>query len=388
MKFGMNFLPWRQPKLIEGEGSVCRLAAYIKSKGQKSLLIVTDKTLMGLGLLDGFIKCLENEGLAHHIFDEVVPNPTIMDVEAGLVMYKENNCDAIVAFGGGSVMDCAKVIGARVVKPKKSVKKMKGLFKVLKKLPPLYAVPTTAGTGSETTVAAVITDSETLEKFPMMDLSLVPDYAVLDPDLTVGLPPHITATTGMDTLTHAVEAFIGRGGTKSTDKNAREAAKLVFTYLKRAYDYRQDKEARLKMLEAAYKGGAAFTRAYVGYVHAIAHVMGGLYGTPHGLANAVILPHVLEKYGESVRDKLAQLADVVFCAYPDDTAEVKARRFIESVRVLNTSMQIPDKLKDLKREDFDRIATQALKEANPLYPVPEIWGKAEILEVLEELIAE
>ena len=290
MKVASVVIPFPVPALLTGAGSVKNLAENIKARGLKNVLVVTDKVLMKLKVPDGLLESLEQKGIKYTIFDEVQPNPTIENVEEGKKTYTANKCDGIIGFGGGSSIDCAKIIGARVSNPYFSVRRMKGLFKVFLPIPPFFCVPTTAGTGSETTVAAVITDAQTHEKFAINDLKLIPKIAVLDPELMVGLPPHITSTTGMDALTHAVEAYIGLNGSSFTDENAENATKLIFENLEKAYKDGTDLEARNNMALASFYAGSAFTRAYVGYVHAIAHNMGGLYGVPHGLANAIILP--------------------------------------------------------------------------------------------------
>lgn len=259
---------------------------------------------------------MEKAGVEYHVYDGVQPNPTIDNIEDAYKMYRDNHCEGFVAFGGGSSMDCAKIAAARVVRPNKSVPKMRGLLKIMKKLPPFFAVPTTAGTGSETTLAAVISDPRTHEKYPINDPVLIPRYAVLDAELTVGLPKSITSTTGMDALTHAVEAYIGHSNTKDTADKARKAVRMIFDNLQVAYEDGHNIEARSNMLLASYYAGVAFTRAYVGYVHAIAHNLGGMYGVAHGLANAVILPYVLEYYGESAHKRLAELADLTGITQP------------------------------------------------------------------------
>ena len=308
----MWLLPWKQNKgTLSGAGSVKQLPAFLKEKGFKSILIVTDGGLFKLGMADPILAACEAEGMKGCVYHDVVPNPTIGNIEDGLKMYRNNACDVIVALGGGSAMDCAKGIAARVARPKKTIPQMKGVLKVMKKLPPLVAIPTTSGTGSEATLAAVISNPETHEKYPINDPVLIPRYVVMDPELTKSLPQHITSTTGIDALTHAVEAYIGGENTPQTKKDAVEAITLINQYLKKAYDDGSDLEARNKMQQAAYLAGKAFTRAYVGYVHAVAHTLGGEYGVPHGLANAVILPYVLKAYGKSAHKKLAQLADVV-----------------------------------------------------------------------------
>lgn len=376
------FLPYRVPELLSGEGSIRKLPEFIKSKGIDSVLVVTDNGLYSLGMLDGMFEEMDKIGLRYTLFKDVVPNPTIDNIEAGIALYKEGNCKGIVAFGGGSPMDCAKGIGARIARPNKPVSKMKGVLKVLKKIPPFFAVPTTAGTGSEATLAAVITDSKTHDKYAINDPVLIPHYAVLDPELTVKLPKHITSTTGMDALTHAVEAYIGRSNNKLTSDLSEKATKLIFENITKAYDNGEDIEARQNMQLAAYYAGIAFARAYVGYVHAIAHSLGGQYGVPHGLANSVILPYVLDYFGESAYPRLARLAEIVGIDGKDD--EEKAKGFIAGIRKLNEHMNIPAyiKAKDggdlIKDEDIPVMVERAYKEANPLYPVPKFMGREEL----------
>ena len=252
----MFFLNWRVPEQISGEGSLAKLPAFAKDHGWKSALLVTDQGLMSLGMAQPIIDGFKAEGMNIVVYDKVVPNPTITNIEEGLKLYHDNKCDVIIALGGGSPMDCAKGIGARVARPDKPIPKMKGILRVLKQLPPLVAIPTTSGTGSEATLAAVISNPDTHEKYPINDPVLIPRYAVMDPLLTVGLPKHITSTTGMDALTHAVEAYIGSENTSATKKNAIAATQLIFKYLKRAYDDGQDKEARNKMQEASLLAGS------------------------------------------------------------------------------------------------------------------------------------
>lgn len=385
MKFAVNFLDWTPPQVIKGAGCIKELPALVKSHGVNNVLVVTDKGLMGLHLLDSLFEGLEKEGVKYSVFDGVQPNPTIYNIEDALKMYKENNCEGFIAFGGGSPMDCAKVTAARVVCPKKSPSDMRGVLKILKKLPPFYAVPTTAGTGSECTIAAVISNPDTHEKNSIMDPVLRPKYAILDPELTAGLPKHITSTTGMDALTHAVEAYIGHSNTKQTEKDALIATKLVFENIEKAYNDGKDLEARENMLVGSFHAGLAFTRAYVGYVHAIAHNLGGMYGIPHGLANAVILPYVLDYFGETAYKRLAELADVAGVSGPAQSDREKAKRFIAAIRDLNEKMDIPDKFEQIKDEDIPLIAERALKEGNPLYPVPKIMNQAECEALIKKL---
>ena len=387
LKFAMHFMNWSEPELLEGEGAVLKLPAFIKNKGITNVLVVTDKGLMNLHLLDPLFKELEKQEMKYVVYDGVQPNPTIPNIEACKDMYLENGCQGIIAFGGGSPMDCAKAAAARVVKPKKSVRKMRGYLKVNKKLPPFFAVPTTAGTGSETTLAAVVTDPTTHEKNAICDPCLRPKYAVLDPSLTIGLPPHITSTTGMDALTHAVEAYIGKSNVKSTIRYAEKATKLIHDNLERAYNNGKDIEARNNMLKASFYAGAAFTRAFVGYVHAIAHNLGGMYGTPHGLANAVILPYVLEWYGPATYPRLAKLADLIGITKEEMSIEEKGKSFIAEIRRMNQAMNIPEKFDFIKEEDINILVKRALKEGNPGYPVPKIMNAKDCETVIRSLIA-
>ncbi|MEG1523598.1 MAG: iron-containing alcohol dehydrogenase [Clostridia bacterium] len=374
---------WRQPELLKGAGMVRQLPAFVLSKGIQKVLIITDGVLSKLGLLNGMLEVCKKIGLDYVIFDGVEPNPSIDNIEQARKLYVGSGCQGIIAFGGGSSMDCAKAAGARVVKPNQSIGQMGGVFRVLKKLPPLFAVPTTAGTGSETTLAAVVTDRSTHHKYAIQDLCLIPRYAVLDPELTVGLPPHITSTTGADALCHAVEAYTNRFAPQYTDRLAEKAVRLIFDNLETAYHDGTNLEAREHMLVASYYAGAAFTRACVGNVHAIAHTLGGLYGTPHGLANAVILPYVLEDYGSAVYQKLARLAEIIDLPGNDD--EEKAKAFIREIRRMNQDMNIVDKLNCIQQHDIPQMIQWAMQEANPLYPVPVIWGPQEFARIIERI---
>lgn len=384
---GTLFLDWTRPELLKGAGAVKKLPEAIKERGLKQVLVVTDKGLMSLKLLDGLFEALEENGIRYVVFDGVQPNPTIDNIEDAVEIYKENNCEGIVAFGGGSPMDCAKACGARLARPDKTIPQMRGILKVNKKLPPLFAVPTTAGTGSETTIAAVVSNPITHEKNAINDNHLIPKVAVLDPELTVGLPKHITSTTGMDALTHAVEAYIGKSNTPTTKRCAEKATRMIFDNIFTAYENGKDLDARMNMLEASFLAGVAFTRAYVGYVHAIAHNLGGHYGIPHGLANAVILPYVLDYYGATAYKKLAKLADIAGLETVGMNKEQKAKLFIAKIREMNEIMGIPSKFEQIKEDDIPVIVERALKEGNPLYPVPKIMTKEDCEKVIRQLMA-
>ena len=384
-RVAMCIFDWSEPTLLEGPGAIRKLPEFIKSKGLSKVLIVTDKGLMGIHLLDSLFEELDKTGVEYVVYDGTQPNPSIENIEDARQLYVDNNCQGVIAFGGGSPMDCAKAAAARVTNPKIPVRKMRGVLKLHHKLPPFFAVPTTAGTGSETTLAAVVTDTATHEKNAINDIRLKPRFAVLDPELTVGLPPHITSTTGMDALTHAVEAYIGKSNVKSTEAYAEKATKMIFENIEKAYNDGKDIVARDNMLKASFYAGQAFTRAYVGYVHAIAHNLGGQYGVPHGLANAVILPYVLEYYGETAHKRLARLATIAGVK-TDGSDKEKAEAFIEAIKTLNKNMNIPDGFDMVQEKDIPVIVERALKEGNPLYPVPKIMDKADCEAVIRRMM--
>lgn len=374
-KIAIPFLPYRKPRQLDSNEELVHI---LNRKNISCVMIITDASVRSLGLTKGLEQCLNNEKISYVIYDKTVANPTTVNVEEARNLYLEKKCKALIGFGGGSSIDCAKAVGARIVKPKKSLAKMEGLLRICKRLPLLIAIPTTAGTGSETTLAAVITDAKTRHKYPINDFSLIPHYAVLDPEVTRTLPPSLTATTGMDALTHAVEAYIGGSTTKETRQNALKAVSLIFTYLKPAYRDGNNLKARKKMLYASFLAGAAFTKSYVGYVHAVAHSLGGKYNTPHGLANAVLLPHVLEAYGKSAYKKLHELGICAGVCDIEDSHQVGAERFIEAIKQLKIDLNIPDYIEGIQEKDIKELAKYADKEGNPLYPVPKLMSAKEL----------
>lgn len=379
----LPILPYRQPKLLE---HLREIAPLLQGKGISSVLLVADAGVRTLGLTAALEESLEDARIACAVYEQRTPNPTIANVEEARALYAAGHAQAIIAVGGGSAMDCAKIAGARIARPNKPVQKMRGLLHVLRKTPLMIAVPTTAGTGSETTLAAVITDSETRHKYPINDFVLIPDYAVLDAELTLGLPPQITATTGMDALTHAVEAYIGRSTTRLTRAMAEEAVALIAENLQTAYRDGGNLAARQHMLRAAYCAGIAFTRSYVGYVHAIAHSLGGQYGLAHGLVNAVILPHMLRRYGTSCTAKLARLAIRAGLVPPDTQEAEAAERFIAWIESMNASFALPTGFSQIREEDIPQMARHADAEGNPLYPVPVLMDAKELETVYRELM--
>lgn len=385
-------LPWRVPEQISGEGSLKKLAAFAKSKGFKSGLLVTDSVLFGLGMAQPIIDGFKAEGLKLTVFDKVVPNPTIQNIEEGLQLYKDNDCDVIIALGGGSSMDCAKGIGARVARPKKSIPQMKGVLKVMKKLPPLVAIPTTSGTGSEVTSFSVITDKKNGNiKYPLADYSLTPDVAIIDPQFTWSMPKSIVADTGLDVLTHAIEAYVSTMANDYTDGLALHAIEMVFTYLEKSYN--GDRLAREKMHNASCIAGMAFTNAFLGLNHSMAHKLGGEYHIPHGRANAILLPYVIKynatkptkfasfpKYKEYVADeryaKIARRVGLCSAKAPTQEAVDSLISAIEDLmrateRPLSISAcgiseaEFMSKVEELSYKAFEDQCTTA----NPVYPL-------------------
>ncbi len=374
-RVALPFLPYREPEIIN---SCAELGKVFKKENIQSVLIVTDKGIVNNGLVSPIEEVLKESHMQYKVYDKTQPNPTVHNVEEALAVYRENNCNGLIAIGGGSSMDCAKAVGARVAYPKRTIGQMKGVMRILRRLPTLIAIPTTAGTGSEVTPVSIVTDSEKYHKYALMSFPLIPHYAVLDAKLTYSLPPHLTATTGMDALTHAVEAYIGRSTTKETRRLALDATTLVFENVKPVYDDGKNHLARANMLHAAYKAGIAFSKSYVGYIHAIAHSLGGQYGTPHGLANTIIMPYILEAYGKRVYRKLHKLGMVAGVCSDKESHKEGAEKFIDAVKKLNKEMGIPDKIEGIRKEDIPIMAKHAEKEANPLYPVPKLMTKKEL----------
>ena len=374
-KFALPLLPYRNPKII---GSVKGIPEVLEKRGYNNVLIITDAGIRSLGLTERLEQTLRRNCISYQIYDKTVANPTTVNVDEALHMYLDNDCQAIIGFGGGSSMDCAKATAARIAKPHQSLAQMKGILKVHKKLPLLIAIPTTAGTGSETTLAAVITDAKTRHKYAINDFPLIPRYAVLDPKVTLSLPPFITATTGMDALTHAVEAYIGNSTTPGTRKNALDAVQLIFENLDTAYTDGNNIEARRNMLRASYFAGCAFTKSYVGYVHAVAHSLGGKYNVPHGLANAVILPMVLETYGDSITHKLRNLSLAAGLCDNQEDDKTATRMFIDAVKDMKKRFGIGDYIPEIQETDIPELSHYADKEANPLYPVPVLMDASEL----------
>ncbi len=384
LKIGNCCMGYRMPEYLEGPGKIRELGTFLREKKINDVLVVTGTGMVRRGQVQPMLEGFQQTGIRYHVIAFEHPDPTSLDVEQGFRAYREQNCRAIVALGGGSRIDCAKAIAARAAHPGKSVAQLQGLMKVHKPIVPLVAIPTTAGAGSETTVAAVITDAQTHRKAAINDPFLIPRYAVLDPELTVDLPPYTTATTGMDALAHAVESYTNHTyNTKLENRLAKEAVRLIHDNLLTAYTHGDDLQARQNMQRAAFYAGRAFTRGCVGYVHAIGHTLGGLYGVSHGLAMAVLLPHVMRAYGTAAQKRLAELAAV--CGIPGNTDAQLAEGFLRWMEQTNAAMGIPKGFDMIRDEDIDQMITWAKKEANPLYPVPVVWGREALRRVIESI---
>lgn len=384
-RLAIPILPYREPDL---HYSIDEMSGIIHSRGFRKVLIVTDKGLVKAGISGMLEEKLQSAGITYAVYDETVPNPTTRNVEEARQLYLSSGAQAIIALGGGSAMDCAKAAACRIARPRTPIRLMKGVLKIWVRLPLLIAIPTTAGTGSETTLAAVITDEKEHRKYAIMDFPLIPRIAVLDYRVTTGLPPHITAATGMDALVHAVEAFIGRSTTAYTRRMAIEAVSLIRQHLYDAYLDGSSSEARKAMLRAAFCAGAAFSQSYVGYIHCVAHTLGGMYGTPHGLANAVLMPIVLKEYGQAAHHRLALLARESGVVPEGMSDSETADAFIRWIEEMNSRMQIPARLDCIREEDIPRMATFAEQEGNPLYPVPVLWTKEQLEKIYRLAMSE
>lgn len=380
-KLALPILPYRDPKIID---KISSIKDVIKENKKQKPIIVTDKTISKLGLANDLFKSLDEANISYVVYDNVVANPTTDNVNEALSLYKNSGCDSIIAFGGGAPIDCAKALGALVVNPKKDLSKLKGILHVRKKIPMLIACPSTAGTGSETTLAAVIVDSKTRHKYAINDFPLIPSYACLDESVCMTLPDAVVAQTGMDALTHAIESYIGRSGNKKTREDALEAINLIFDNLLVSYKDKT-RESRKNMLIASHKAGRSFSKAYVGYVHALAHALGGKYNTAHGLANAVILPIVLREYGRSIYKKMKRIAIYLGYATKSTDAKEACNLIINKIEEYNRILNIPVHLQGIKDEDIKMMVDYAYHEANPLYPVPALWSKKKLAQMYKKI---
>jgi len=381
-----RYIPIPQPTLLVGPGASGRLGQAVAGFGHRKILIVTDSIISKLGLLKGLTDALTAGGAQFVVFDEITADAPIPLIEKGIEFFDEHRCDAIVAFGGGSSMDASKAIAVAAANPGKRLRQLAGYFKGLRNPVRIYAVPTTAGTGSEVTVAAVISDPEREKKLVIVDPRMVPKMAALDPALMTGLPPHITAATGIDALTHAIEAFVGNWTTPYSDGMALSAVGLIFENLRTCYTDGKNLQAREKMALASTYAGFAFTRANVGYVHAIAHQFGGKYHTPHGLANAIMLPLVLKFSAPVITKRLALLAVRARLGEEGEPDAVLAKKFLDGVDQLNRDLGIPTTLDALQEADVPELAKAACHEAHTGYPVPRYMTQKECENLIRQAL--
>lgn len=384
LTLGCKFFTFREAVPVTGRGCRREIPGVLKKLGVKKVLVVTGRHV-GKSIAPEIIENIRLSGLEAVHYSEVTANPTTTTVYEIKDMYMKEGCDGFLAIGGGSPIDAAKAAACLCARPRATLNDLAGLLKIMKNIPPFVAVPTTSGTGSETTMAAVVTDAETHHKYAIMDPHIIPDYAVMDPELVVGLPQKTTSATGMDALCHAVESYVSvMNKPEKSRRYAEEATVLIFRYLERAYNDGSDMEAREKLMEAAYKAGWSFGRTGVGNVHAIAHTLGGLYNTAHGLANAVILPIVLEDYGKAVYKPLARLAELAGIK-TDGSDEEKAKAFIAEIYAMNKRMDMPEGFAFIEEKDIPQMCAYACSEANPTYPVPVIYDKPHFEKLIREI---
>lgn len=374
---------YMQPKMVKGEHALLDLVDVLKEKHLTHYMIVTTPGFIKRGTLQSFFEALTQNDIQYSIFHDVKPDPEISDVEKLKEMFIKDGCQALIAIGGGSAIDCSKAALACVQMKNLDVKTVLHTGRVSKQLPLLIAVPTTAGTGSEVTAGAVITDPIKKRKYALSHLFLIPKYAVLDASLLTSLPAKMTAYSGMDALTHAIEAYINCFNNRKTNEYALCAIKSIFQYLVPSFEDGLNMQYRLELLEASYNAGVAISNNYVGYVHAIAHGIGGMYHLQHGMINAIILPIVLEEYGGVVVGKLAKIADVV--GITGATDQDKSKQFIQKLQDLNQIFSIPTSIPEIQEEDIHYLATGAEKEGNPTYPTPVTWNVAQFEKVIRKI---
>jgi alcohol dehydrogenase len=356
------FMP---PVTILGVKCLEDIADYVKPMGFKKALIVTDKVLVEIKLIQKITAVLDKINVGYAIYDGTQPNPTVSNVNAGLKMLKDNNCDFVISFGGGSPHDCAKGIALVAVNGGK-IEDYEGINKSAKPQMPLIAVNTTSGTASQMTRFCIITDESRHIKMAIVDWHTPPVNAVDDAELMIAMPKGLTAATGMDALTHAVEAYVSTIANPVTDSAALKAIELISDYLRRAVKDGNDIEAREMMTYAEYLAGVAFNNASLGYVHAMAHQLGGFYDLPHGVCNAILLPAVQDYNAKVVPHRFVAIAEAMGQHVDGLCPKVAAEKAIAAIRALSADIGIPAGLKELKgfdAKDIPTLATNALKDA-------------------------
>ena len=382
----LRLLPRNAPVVYKGVNSALVMCEQVAILGFTRVIIVTDNFLGGSGILDGIKSTLADTNVEFVVYDGVLPDPSFDQVQEGEALLRTEKCQAVIAVGGGSVLDAAKMMAMLHTNPG-PLEKFDGIQKCKKPGLPLFAVPTTAGTGSEITLAAIITDPVSHKKIPVVDSKMIPGYVALDAEIMKGMPPGITAATGMDALTHAVESYLSKASNEATEIQARAAIRLIFKYLVKAYHDGGDMAARDGMALASFYAGAAFGKTSVGYVHGIAHQLGRVCGTPHGNANAMVLPEVLAAYGDCVHQRLADLARLVNLGETGSSSSQLAGLFIQAIIDMRQEMDLPLQPQDLKLQDVPGIVEEALTEAGALYPVPRYMSADEVRNIVNGLLA-
>lgn len=349
---------------LMGVGAAKEITNQVKTLGGKKALLVTDIGLVNAGIAGQITELVESAGVKAILYDKVQPNPTDKNVGDGIKVYQGNSCDMIISLGGGSSHDCAKGIGI-VATNGGNIRDYEGIDKSTKPMPPFIAVNTTAGTGSEMTRFCIITDTDRHVKMAIVDWRVTPNVAINDPVLMVGMPPALTAATGMDALTHAVEAYVSTIATPVTDSAALMAIELISDNLRNAVANGQNMVARDNMAYAEFLAGMAFNNASLGYVHAMAHQLGGFYDLPHGVCNAILLPHVESYNIISNPQRFADIARAMGENLEGLSVREAADVAIEAIQTLSNDVGIPSGLKELgvKEQDFEVMAQNAMKDA-------------------------
>ena len=381
IKAAMTLLPAPRPTVFSGEGAALKLCQAMATFGHKNVLIVSDKILNNLGVLKPLEARFNELGVKVAIFDGVLPDPTMSITEACLQHYKTAHCDSVLAVGGGSSIDVAKVV-ALAASTQKTPQQLVGILKGRKASSPLYAIPTTAGTGSEVTVGAVISDDQTHQKNLILDPNVVPRIVALDSGIMSGMPPKVTAETGMDALTHAVEAYVSEIATNESDLYARAAVKLIFENLRIVYTEPKNLVAREAMALASHYGGLALNQGGLGYVHGIAHQLGSYYGLPHGLSNAIVMPHVLAFSRPVIDNKLADLARFAGLVTQETSTAIAAQAFMTELQKLMDDVKIKAVVPKMNEQDFDDIMQGAFKEVHGTYAVPKYMTEDDCKQIL------
>ncbi|BDY04699.1 iron-containing alcohol dehydrogenase [Ferrimonas sp. YFM] len=364
-----RILPIASPEVFSGSQALAEGIAELTKQGIKRPVVITDTAFVGLPVFQRLLDAMNEAKLDYSVFSDIVPDPDFSVIERGIEHCRNHEFDGVIAIGGGSSIDATKVINP-CARHNIDPRSVPGMLKLRKRGHYFMAIPTTAGTGSEATAAAVITDEQTHQKKVVISLTVVPELAVLDPSLMMGLPPGITAATGMDALTHAMESYLSRYATAKTDALNLESMARIFDHLPRAFhDGANDEEARRQMAIASHNAGVAFTRTSVGWVHAIAHQLGAFYGVPHGLANAMVLPHVLAFYLPFAETRMAEMARHL--GLKGDTDADLALALVDAVHNLCGQLEIQPLLSMVKEEDIEQITRNVIDEAyRSPYPVP------------------